>query len=135
MKRSIVLCSFAALLLAAGISLTGCGPQTSDAVELTEGDSGSTQTMSVGQELRIALEANPTTGYQWAIDGELPPQLEQVGEAEYAAESSALGAGGTEVWTFEAKSTGSGTLRLKYWRSFEPDAAPAEAFDVTVEVN
>jgi inhibitor of cysteine peptidase len=91
--------------------------------------------MSAGQELQLTLDSNPTTGYSWALDGEIAPQLEQVGEAEYTAESTALGAGGTEVWTFKAKSSGSGTLRLKYWRSFEPDATPPETFDVTVEVD
>lgn len=122
------------LLLVAGITLTACGPQPAETVELTAGDSGSTEAMSVGQELRITLDSNPTTGYSWALDGELPPQLEQVGEPVYTAESSALGAGGTEVWAFKAMSSGSGTLRLKYWRSFEPDATPPETFDVTVEV-
>ena len=57
-----------------------------------------------------------------------------MGEPEYTAGSSALGAGGTEVWTFVGKSAGDGTLELKYWRSFEPTATPAGTFEVKIGV-
>jgi len=114
--------------------LVACSARSDTPVELTQSDSGTTQTLSVGQELRISLDANPTTGYAWAVDGALPPQLEQAGEPEYTAESNAIGAGGVEVWTFAGAAAGEGTLRLKYWRSFEPTAAPERTFEVTVDV-
>jgi inhibitor of cysteine peptidase len=82
----------------------------------------------------ISLDANPTTGYQWGIDGALPEQLAQVGDAKYASDSKAIGSGGTEVWTFAGQGSGEGTLKLKYWRSFEPTAAPADTFVVKVTV-
>jgi inhibitor of cysteine peptidase len=115
-------------------SLVSCAPGAASPLELRAADTGSRQTLGVGQQVKISLDSNPTTGYRWAIDGTLPPQLEQVGESDYAARSKAIGAGGVEVWTFIGKSTGAGTLRLKYWRSFEPTAAPARNFEVGVEV-
>jgi inhibitor of cysteine peptidase len=115
-------------VLAAGCTAAS-GP-----VELTADSSGSTQQLSVEQELRITLASNQTTGYRWAVDGVVPSQLEQVGEPTYSSESTMVGAGGQEVWTFKGAQTGSGELRLKYWRSFEPTAQPAETFSVTVNV-
>lgn len=121
-----------------GIALAGtlaaCGPGNAAPVELGAEDSGSTQTISTGQELTISLDSNPTTGYRWAVDGAVPPQLEQLGEPEYAAGSNAIGAGGVETWRFVGKALGTGTLKLKYWRSFEPTAAPADVYQVEVEV-
>jgi inhibitor of cysteine peptidase len=131
-RRSAV-ALLAAMLTVVAVLAAGCAT-TSAPRELTGGDNGSTQQLAVGQELRITLESNQTTGYRWAIDGQLPPQLEQVGEPAYASESKMVGAGGQEVWTFKGTQAGSGELRLKYWRSFEPTAQPAETFAVTVNV-
>ena len=134
MRRSAGVLAAAVLGLSVAMVLAGCATKSAARLELTKKDSGSTQTLSVGQELRITLDSNPTTGYQWAVDGEVPPQLEQAGVPKYAARSGALGAGGTEVWTFSTVSSGEGPLELKYWRSFEPSATPAETFHVTVRV-
>jgi len=115
------------------VALAGCSGQATP-VELTEKDSGSTQTLVVGQEMNISLESNPTTGYQWAVDGKLPSQLTEVGAPAYKAGSSAMGAGGTETWAFKATSPGTGTLNLKYWRSFEPTSTPAKTFTINISV-
>ncbi len=117
------------------LSAIACTSQAPAPLELTQKDNGSRQSLSIGQELRISLAANPTTGYMWELDGETPEQLEQVGEPAYSAESSAIGAGGTEVWTFRAQSSGEGMLKLKYFRSFEATAPPADTFEVTVKAD
>ncbi len=122
--------ALAPVLLAVTVLLSGCaGP-----VRLSDADDGSVQRLDAGQELQVSLEANPTTGYQWAVDGDLPAQLEQKGEPVYDASSNAIGAGGTEVWTFVAKEPGTGTLRLKYWRSFEPTVPPVVTYSLSVAV-
>ena len=138
---AMLLWSRVRLVLAAGtlafavLSLAGCGsPTPQGPLELTSADKGSTQRLAVGQELRVTLESNPTTGYRWAVDGDLPTQLEQMGEPSYKAESKMVGAGGQEVWAFKGAKAGTADLKLKYWRSFEPTAQPAETFSVTVEV-
>ncbi|MDZ4170209.1 MAG: protease inhibitor I42 family protein [Coriobacteriia bacterium] len=103
-------------------------------LQLTESDAGSSRTIGVGDTLSVTLAANPTTGYTWALDGALPTTLEQVGDPAYTAESDALGAGGAETWTFRAVSAGESELKLKYWRSFEPDTAPERTFAVSLLV-
>ena len=104
-------------------------------LELTQADSDSTQAMRIGQELRIALPANPSTGYRWAVDGRAPAQLEAAGKPAFTARSDALGAAGTEVWRFVARSAGEGTLTMKYGRSFEPGLPPAGEFRVVLRVD
>jgi inhibitor of cysteine peptidase len=134
MKRALrLLVLMSVAVVAVGLS-PGCTGGSSDVIELTQADDGSTLDARVGQQIRITLEANPTTGYLWAVDGEVPGQLRQVAEADYTSESDAIGAGGSEVWIFEAVSAGEGDLRLKYWRSFEPEAEPEDAFEITVRV-
>lgn len=114
--------------------VVGC---SSGRVEMTEADNGSRQKIAVGQELRVTLESNPSTGYHWDIDGALPAQLEQIGSSEYTQGGGPgmTGAPGTEAWTFKGRTTGEAQLKMKYWRTFEPTATPAETFavDVTVE--
>jgi inhibitor of cysteine peptidase len=130
--RVLVTVSIGVLL---AVALSGCGSTTSSTVELTARDGGSLQTIAVGQSIRISLDSNPSTGYRWEIDGAVPPILEESGAAQYVGgATSAPGAGGTEVWTFVGKSAGAGTLKLKYWRSFEPTATPAKTFEVSVDV-
>jgi inhibitor of cysteine peptidase len=127
-------CALAAMGLLLAIILSGCSAESAAPIQLTAKDDGSTQIVAVGREIEITLESNPTTGYTWNLDGPLPAQLEQVGAAEYTSESTALGGGGSEVWTFKAVSAGEGELSLKYARSFEPTASPAETFQITVLV-
>jgi inhibitor of cysteine peptidase len=131
-RRSVVI-RFAVSLAVFVLLATGCDT-ASKPLELTADDNGSTQQLAIGQELRITLESNQTTGYRWAVDGDVPTQLTQADEPTYSSESKIIGAGGQEVWTFEGAQTGSGLLKLKYWRSFEPTAQPAETFTVTVNV-
>ena len=135
MKRSVEARFLVLLISCLIVLLTACSPQPEAPLQLTQKDSGSAQTLSAGQQLIISLESNPTTGYRWGVDGTTPAQLEQAGEPTYTSGSSAIGAGGTEVFTFTAKDPGEGTLRLKYFRSFEPTAAPAGTFEVIVKVD
>jgi inhibitor of cysteine peptidase len=112
----------------------GCASGPPAPLKLNMKDSGSNQKLAVGQELRVALDSNPTTGYMWSVDGAIPEQLSQTGDSEFQETSAAIGAGGIETWSFKAKSAGEGRLKLKYWRSFEPTAAPAQTFDIGVTV-
>jgi inhibitor of cysteine peptidase len=114
--------------------VVACGSNPPSPIDLTMKDSGSNQVLAVGQELRITLDSNPTTGYMWAPDGQIPGQLSRIGESDFRETSAAIGAGGIETWVFKAKSVGEGKLKLKYWRSFEPTAAPAQTFEVGVTV-
>jgi len=139
--RTLTLACLAIALVAA---VSGCSskpgttgktnPEPPAPLALTAKDTGSTHSMQVGQQLRVTVDANPTTGYQWAVDGDVPAPLAQSGHPIYKIGSGAIGSGGTEVWTFAARAAGSGTLKLKYWRSFEATTPPVKTFEVTVDV-
>ncbi len=123
----------ATALALAMVFVAACTATPSGPLELSAKDDGSTQQVEIGQNVTLRLESNQTTGYRWAIDGSLPEQLEQDGEPEYKAESGMVGAGGVETWKFKVVKGGSGELNMKYWRSFEPTAEPAETFSATLE--
>ena len=114
--------------------VTGCSPKT---VNLTGADNGSSVTLRPSQELVIALESNPTTGYSWQVAEVDPAILAQVGESEYkqsAGSEGLVGVGGTETLRFEAVAAGEVTLTLGYARPWETDVLPIETFVVTVVV-
>ena len=144
MNDSLRTLTLTCLAIAVVAAVSGCSsqpgtpaktnPEPPAPLALTTKDTSSTQSLQVGQQLRVTLNANPTTGYQWAVDGNVPAPLAQAGHPIYKRSSGPIGSGGTEVWTFAARATGSGTLKLKYWRSFEATTPPVKTFEVTVDV-
>jgi inhibitor of cysteine peptidase len=124
-----------AVSMTAALNSFGQPPQTSQTkptITLTEKDTGATLQMRVGQTLLIQLPANPTTGYTWTVNGSVAP-LTKSGKTNYAANSSAMGAGGTQSLTFYAENTGTATITLDYRRPWENDP-PAKTFTVTFTV-
>jgi inhibitor of cysteine peptidase len=108
-----------------------------DEVQLEQEDDGSNVQLAVDGTLIIALPSNPSTGFSWAVTPPEPVGLELEGEPEYVPPGSttpAVGAAGTQVFTFTATAAGETTLTLTYARNFEPGAAGEETFTVTVEV-
>lgn len=120
--------------LALVLAVSGCASAPRPALSLVAKDSGSTQALGVGQRLEVTLESNPTTGYQWALDGTLPACLESAGPPTHTRSSNRPGAGGTDLWTFVGKAPGRAALTLKYWRPFEPTVPPVATFGVVVDI-
>ncbi len=91
--------------------------------------------VKVGQEFAITLRSNPTTGYQWQIAGLSDADIVKLVGSEYKGpEAERVGAGGEEVWTFQATSQGETAVSLEYVRPWEKDVPPAEARIFTVLV-
>lgn len=109
--------------------LTSCTGTTS----LGSSDNGKTVTVHVGDEIDIALDANPTTGFDWAIDKSNDALL-TLKQKDYQPSSSAIGSGGTDTFKFIAKSAGTVNLQLKYWRSFEGDRSITQRYAVTIQI-
>jgi len=143
-RRTVATATVSCLLLAAAM-ITGCAASSpggtyggsgasTKVVELTAADNGKTVDADIGSTLVVKLEGNPTTGYTWSTDGSLPPIVKEDGAASYEASSSAIGAGGTMMMTYSATQAGSGDLKLKYWRTFEPTVPPVATFQVMLKV-
>jgi inhibitor of cysteine peptidase len=104
-------------------------------VHLTEADNSGQVTLKQGQELVIALEANPTTGYKWELADCDRSVLSQQGEPSYAASQPVRpGSSGLESWRFTAQAKGETGLRLVYHRPWEEDTEPAQTFTAKVVV-
>ncbi len=148
-KSRVTWTSLLALAVAlVAVAALGCGSDTdaqdnilSDgSLGLTQADNGKSFTVSVGDTIRVTIAGNPTTGYQWESDltEQSATLLTLAGEPAYVADAVAedvVGSGGTYTFTFIAADPGQAELKLKYWRSFEPEAEPAETFaaNITIE--
>lgn len=79
-----------------------------------------TLALRVGEKLMIALEGNPTTGFEWEVDSEPAGGLLQRLEGPaYSSSSSLIGAGGTFYFRYAAVVAGQGELTFVYRRSWE----------------
>ena len=123
---------FVCLVICAALS--ACAAKNSDMVALTQKDAGTTVHVKQGSIVSIILEGNPTTGYTWEVAPGGSGSLEQQGESSFKADSSALGSGGMMTLQFKAAQAGTSTLKLIYHRSFEPNVAPLQTFEVTIVV-
>ena len=123
--------SIIAIVLAASVVLTACNGKT---IKINGEDNGSTISMKQGENLVLSIDGNPTTGYIWEIDSVDQNILQSAGEPDYKSDSMLVGSGGTYKFKFTALSAGTTTLKLKYWRTFEPENPPVETFEVTVNV-
>jgi inhibitor of cysteine peptidase len=139
-RRIVAIVAFGCLLLATA-ALAGCStPSTSGtgisstAVVVTNADNGKTVDAAAGSTLSVQLPGNPSTGYTWSTDGDLPAMLTQDGEPSFEASSAGTpGSGGTMTMKYTVTAAGTGDLKLKYWRTFEPTVAPVSTFSVTVK--
>jgi inhibitor of cysteine peptidase len=133
-KNKFSLVTLLILLLVALTVATGCSSQQQE-VKASIDDAGRKVQLDKGQTLAVTLEGNPTTGYSWEVAEPLDEQvLRQVGEAEFKAESEALGAGGVQILRFEAVNAGQTTLNLVYHRSWEEGVEPLETYSLQIVV-
>ena len=96
-------------------------------------DAGQEIEIGVGDRFIVALESNPTTGYQWEAGFdesflELVLDEFELGEAE----EGMVGAGGEQKLTFEGLKAGETELTLTYKRSWEEDFAEQKVFVVSI---
>lgn len=73
-----------------------------------------------GQEFAIALESNPTTGFEWSQVHD--KEMLQLVDHEYVQEEheeGMVGVGGTEYFIFRALEPGDTEIGLKYSRPWE----------------
>lgn len=87
-----------------------------------------------GRQFTIALDANRSTGFQWELAKPLDTDVVTHAGTTYEQEPDAsLGAGGKEVWTFDAVAPGWAKIELVYRRPWE-EMAPARIAVYSVDV-
>ena len=126
---------FVTLLLVACAATKSSMPEK--AVVLIKQDKDKMLNVAVGKSFVITLDENPTTGYVWAVE-EQPESLVLLQSSDYVSDAPPdkpdrpmiVGAGGKRTFTFVAHKSGTTTLKLKHWRSWEGDASIVDTFSV-----
>jgi inhibitor of cysteine peptidase len=124
-------------LLALGCN-TGAEPKTVE-ISLNQFATDNNQTVNIelgkDSSLTVKLGSNGTTGYAWA-DAIISDTgvIKQSNKNYVGPEDTALvGAGGTDVWTFDSLKAGTSTITFKYGRSWEPNGLYTLTINVTVK--
>src|SRR5262249_31276453 len=109
------------------------GKVTQPMLLLTEKDEGRTVDIRVGQELRVSLPENATTGYRWATE-QSPEEFVETTAIEPRYTANAVGSGGLIAFVFRGVKVGSGEIVLKHWRHWEGDRSITRRFRLRVNV-
>lgn len=93
--------------------------------------------LRVGDTLKVALAANPSTGYQWVAQTQISDGavLTQTGHRTIAPAGGPPGASGTEEWTFEAVAPGAATVTASYGQPWPGGQKNAWTFTAEVSVS
>ena len=97
-------------------------------------DASQSVAVSAGEEFFVALPSNPTTGYAWTqtvLDGKI---LAYEGNVFQPPGSSAIGAGGQQIFIYHANRSGTTSIGFAYARPFETGVAPARSLTFSVNV-
>jgi inhibitor of cysteine peptidase len=101
---------------------------------LTEADNGKTVDLRVGEEARVRLSENASTGYQWAVES-ADEALAQIGEAvHFPGPADRVGGSGSVQWVLRAKAPGRRRVSFKYWRPWEGDRSIVKRFEITLRI-
>jgi predicted secreted protein len=90
--------------------------------------------LSIGQNIIVRLDANPSTGYRWEIvdnDEDLLPLISRDYQQREAAPGM-VGVGGIESLTFKAIKKGQLTLKLQYTRAMPNPDDTVEQYEMKV---
>jgi inhibitor of cysteine peptidase len=88
---------------------------------------------SPGQEVKIELKENPSTGYRWNLTN-LPVSVELLGDA-FVLSSQRPGAAGIRIFRLVPTTTGTFLFELELRREWETEALERSVIELTVECN
>ncbi|HPE68415.1 MAG TPA: protease inhibitor I42 family protein [Thermotogota bacterium] len=93
-----------------------------------------TVTLHPGDVLRIEIESNATTGYEWELVSEVDERFLKLESNDYFPPNSQLmGAGGWQHLVFSAMDPGVTSVQLEYRRPWDP-ADTVEGWNLFVHV-
>ena len=101
--------------------------------QFDEHSNGSKIELNVGEEFKIILRENPTTGFRWNLISSGEPVCILLDNSFEHMDSSS-GKGGRHSWHFQAVQEGVGKIEFAYRRSWEQGKPPAQTFTLSVSV-
>ncbi len=125
MKRFLVLA--VASILVVGL-VAGCGGVKAYV------DPEKTISVGIEEEFIIALDSNPTTGYDWeeSHDNSVLNLVDDRYEPDEKA-AGLVGAGGTQYFRFKALKAGQTEITLVYKRPWETEILEQKVFNVEIK--
>ena len=88
-------------------------------IEINEKANGRDVHLQVGDELKLSLRENRSTGYRWELTQNPGSALHMVADTFEAAAASRPGSSGARHWIFKAYDTGHASIELQSRRSWE----------------
>jgi inhibitor of cysteine peptidase len=100
---------------------------------IDDGSAGGSVQLPLGRELEVELGANPSTGYTWRFAA-ADPSLLRLKSRRFQPGTTMPrpGAGGMDLFLFEAAAPGTGQLHFEYRRGQAGE--PARTYDLRVTV-
>ncbi|MGB2987111.1 MAG: protease inhibitor I42 family protein [Phycisphaerae bacterium] len=129
LKRSVLVGFVCFLVLFAG----GCPFASWWTLMLDEDDSGSDVTLRVGQKLRVYLNSNASTGFEWELANLDTSVVEHTDTVYHGCVVPMPGCPDSQTWKFTAVSPGSTVLRMIYHQPWE-EGLFGKTFELTVTV-
>ncbi len=83
-----------------------------------------------GEIVTISLSSNPTTGFEWKA--EYDSNFLKFVKKDYFPSSNLLGAGGTEIFKFEALKEGTTVLQMTYQRGSETANSKQKLYNIQI---
>ena len=125
--RKLIIPNLILFLILSLFLICGCVEREEPSKNLIKASPGSTFT--------ITLDSNPTTGYSWHLKEALNEKNVKLVDNKYLVpETSQLGKGGQEAWTFKAQAKGKTKIIMVYTRSWEKDTSSAKQASYTIIV-
>lgn len=103
-------------------------------IAVGEGQNGAGVSATVGDELKLELAENPTTGFRWQPTGIDDRTLQLRGDDFVPAAGAAIGGGGRRLFRWAVLRPGVTDVRLELKRPWEA-AAPRSTFGIRVSVS
>ena len=115
--------------------LAACSGHDARPLVVTESDNGKPISLASNGEFLLHLVSNPTTGFRWQWQPELPAAIscKELPFASSNSDSGIVGAPGEQQWLCRVAAAGSYTIALDYRRSWEKVPA-ARRFSLTLQV-
>lgn len=122
------------VLFVAALLLVSSATVASAATKIvSDADKGLAVQLKAGDVLEVRLASNPSTGYQWTVDPQSTKLLKLTGQSQTDA-APGEGRPIVQIFRFETKGKGTGTLLLHSMRSWEKADPNEEQYSLQVTV-
>jgi len=116
--------------------LSACGAKAETLEEnIVISDPAKNLEATAGNEFKIVIDSNPSTGYHWELGDDLDESIVKFVSKEYNADEPVIpGSGGRDVGVFKAIKAGEAHITLWYYSPSNELAEPQQKVTFTVTV-